>query len=367
MNRRPLLILTPATRFGSWAWIEKALARRPEVPVVVVGYGRSKTAPPHVRFVTLPPIVDYGTWGARLAERRYLALNLLYYAPLVPLAWFVAVRHRPRVVLANGVNAAAILAPLTWFGSRLVLAYHGSIEHAGDRWHRLLRRVLAPVDLAFVNSAGSADDLAHVVDRERIEVVEHWADTVFFQTPLARPVRGPLRVLYVGRLDEEKFAQCLRVCEPLAADGTLELTAVGIGPLAPRTGAGVRALGYVADKNRLAEIYAEADVVWAPADVTYVSIPGAEGLASGCPLVISARPAVFPHARRGLKVPRGLVPEGLGEVVDGDAEAESYLRGLARDGIDLETRARCRAYAGDRYSERNLDRVSAELAGERRV
>src|SRR4051794_2060469 len=72
MASRPILVVTPATRFGSWAWIEKALAARPEQPAIVVGYGRSASASPNVRFVTLPAVIDYGAWSPRLAERKYL-------------------------------------------------------------------------------------------------------------------------------------------------------------------------------------------------------------------------------------------------------------------------------------------------------
>lgn len=352
-----MLVVTPATRFGSWAWLEKALAARPDIQATVVSYGRSATATPNVRFVSLPPLIDYGKWSPRLAERRFLALNLLYYAPLAPLAWLVALRRRPRVAVANGVNSAALLLPLTFVGCRVVLAFHGSIEHAGPAWHRVVRRLLSRIDRAFVNSVGSADDLAHVFDRSKIVVVEHWADDVFFEVPLERSAADRLRVLFVGRLDSEKFTQCLRVCERLAAEGVVELTAVGDGPLATRLGApGLVHAGYVGDKQELAKLYGQADVVWAAADITYVAIPGIEGLAAGCPLVVSDVPAVFTHAQAGQKVPSGLIPAEVGRVVDGeeDAEALALLRGWAAEGIPDAVRAGCRAYAFEHHTVRNL-------------
>lgn len=362
---RPVLVLTPATRFGSWAWIEKVLAADPSRPVIVVGYGRSETASANVRFATLPPLIDYGAWGPRLAERRFLALNLLYYAPLVPIAWWIILRHRPRVLLANGVNSAAILGLLAGKHRRLLLAFHGSIGHAGQRWHGILRRVLGRVDRAFVNSEGSADDLAHVLPRERIQVIEHWADPVFFRVPVERGRHDVLRVLFVGRLDVEKFDQCLRVCKRLGEERVIQLDAVGTGPLqAGLRGPGLNHVGYVGDQRRLAELYAAADVVWAPADVTYVSIPGVEGLASGCPLIISATPAVFTHAEQGLKVPIDIVPPEVGRVVDEDGDAERTLREWAKAGIELETRRRCRAYAERRHSDRNIEPLAREFVGQ---
>jgi glycosyltransferase involved in cell wall biosynthesis len=357
-----VIVVTPATRFGSWSWIEKALERSPDVRAVVVGYGRAPSAPANIRFVSLPAVVDYAAVAPKLAERRFLALNALYYAPLVPLAWWAVLRYRPRVLLANGVNAAMLLGPLTRLGPRLVLAFHGSVEHAGLGWHRILRRSLRPVDVAFVNSRGSADDLAHVLERSRIVVVDTWADPVFFETPLEREPSSRLRVLYVGRLDDEKFAQCLRVCGGLAAAGVVDFRVVGAGPLEERARAlGAEVLGYVSDKRALARIYAEADVVWAPADVTYLSLPGAEALAAGCPIVVSATPAVSSHAARGLKVPRDLVPETVGLVVDDDDEAAAVLRRWRADGISVETRIACRTRATEYHSAANLDPVLTAL------
>lgn len=361
-RRSSILVLTPATRFGSWAWIEKVLTAAREIPTTVVSYGRSDAAPPEIRFVGLPALIDYGKWGPRLAERRYLALNLLYYAPLAPLAWIFGLRSR--VLVANGVNSAAILAPLTYLDKRLILAFHGSIEHAGPTWHRVLRLVLARVDTAFVNSLGSALDLGHVIGQERIVVVEHWADAVFFETPLERPGSDRLRVVFVGRLDEEKFEQCLRVCSALAAEGVVELTAYGTGPLAGRLGgAGLVHGGYVSDKSDLARAYANADVVWAAADLTYISIPGVEGLAAGCPLVVSDVPAVSSHAMSGQRVPRDLIPSSIGNVVDGeiDEEAEALLRRWSKVGIEIGQRAACRQYAEQYHSVRNLEPVLAAL------
>jgi glycosyltransferase involved in cell wall biosynthesis len=360
-----VLIVSPATRFGSWAWIEKALEQHPG-RVVVVAFGRSESAPPNVHFVSLPPLVDYGRWGVKLAERRFLVLNLLYYAPLIPLAWFVVMRERPRLLVANGVFAAAILAPFATGRRRLVLAFHGAIAHAGSRWHRVLQFTLGRVDRAFVNSTGSADDLGHAMPRDRITVVEHWADQSFFDVPLDRAPSDRLRVVYVGRMDSEKaFDQCLRVCKPLAAAGIITLTAVGDGPLAGDVaGEGIENVGYVADKHRLASLYTTADVAWAAADVTYVTLPGVEALAAGCPLLIPDVPAVFTHAQAGEKVPRSLIPEDVCALVDSrsDDEATTVLRNWAAAGIAESTRERCRRYAADRYSARNIDPFVEALA-----
>jgi len=335
---------------------------------VVVSYGRPNYDIPHVTFRTLPAPIDYPRVGRLLSHPKLLWLNVVYLLPLVPFVWWCALRYRVRVVVANGVVSAGIAVPLRLFGTRLLLAYHGTLGHAPAPLLASLKRILAPYEAAFVNSTGSAEDLALVFPRRRIQIVELWADARFFAVPLERDRSDRLAVLFVGRQDPEKFAQCLRVCASLAAEGVVTLRAVGDGPLAWRVkGVGLEQLGYIADVTELAAQYARADVVWAPADVTYLSIPGVEALAAGCPVIVSDRPAVDVKAAAGARVARDLVKPPLGVVVDGDTddEAETTLRAWAAVGVDVEARRRCRAYAQEHHSDRNLDAVVSFVIGPR--
>lgn len=351
-----VLVITPATRFGSWSWLEKVIAATGEdARWVVVSYGRPDYEIPHVTFRTLPSPVDYPRLGRLLSHRLLLWINALYLLPLAPLAWWSAVRHRTRVVVANGVVSAAVAAPLGFVGCRLLLAYHGTVGHAPAWIHRTLRVVLGRFDAAFVNSTGSADDLSLVIDRARVQVVPLWADSRFFAVPLERETSERLDVLFVGRQDPEKFEQCLRVCSVLATEGLVRLRAVGAGPLADRVhGNGLEQLGYISDVEELAHVYGRSDVVWAPADVTYLSIPGVEALASGCPVIVSDRVAVDVKADVGVRVARDLVLPPLGIVVGSDDEALVALRSWAETGIDEATRRICRDYAEEHHSDRNL-------------
>jgi glycosyltransferase involved in cell wall biosynthesis len=364
VRKRRVLLLTPATKFGSWAWFDKIIrASADDVEWLVVSFGKPPNPPANVRFVSLPE-TDYARIGRLMSSRRLLALNLLYYLPLLPLAWVAGVRFRPDIVIGNGALPTAMLLPFKLLRCRVLLAFHGYVGHTGGRWHTLLRGILSRSDRAFVNSVGSVDDLARVMPAERIVLVRHWADARFFAVPLERPRGDRLRVLFVGRLDGEKFAQCLRVCQKLADEGRVELQAVGGGQLDPqRNGAGIVGLGYVDDLDQLAAIYAGADLVWAPADTTYLSLPGVEGLAAGCPVVVSDVPAVDVRAREGVRVPRDLVSPPIGNVVDGtnDDEALALLRRLADEGVTAATRALCREHADRFHSPRNLELVLQEL------
>ena len=368
-RRRRVLLVSPATRFGSWALLEKVMRASPELEWLVVSYGRPEDPPPNARFFTLPVVVDYVKAARRWSERRFLVFNILYSLPLAPIAWGVALVLRPTVLVANGVNAAGMLRPITFFGPRLFLAFNGYLGHVGGRWSAAIRRVLASCERAFVNSPGSRDDLARLMPAERVTILPHWADAAFFRVPLERPPRDRLVVLFVGRLDSEKFAQCLRVCRTLASEGLVELRAVGRGPLEAQVNApSLHALGYIADVDRLAAEYGAADIVWSPADTTYLAIPGVEGLAAGCPLVVSDVPAVEVRANVGVRIPRDLLPPELGTVVDGerDDEALALLRGLAAEGVPLERRRACREHATDKHGPGNMRLVIDALVGPRR-
>jgi glycosyltransferase involved in cell wall biosynthesis len=350
---RRCLVLTPATRFGSWERLERLMSAAPDVEWIVVSYGRPKTAAPHIRFISIPG-PSYIRIARVMARRRYHALNVFYSLPLVPIAWVVGALTRPTVLLGNGLVASAALLPLKLLGARVVVGFHGYIGNAGYRSKQVMRWVLAASDAAFVNSATSLEDLQTVIDFDKIVVVPNWADDVFFNVPLERPRRDTLVVLYVGRLDTEKFSQCLRVTRRLVGEGSVELWAVGAGPLEGEVKSidGVRLFGYVECREDLASIYAQADVVWAPADSTYVSAPGIEGLASGCPLIVSDIPAVDARADAGVRIPRDLVPPEIGFVVDGlnDIEAVAILRELVRAGIPNDMRAACRRFAAREHS-----------------
>lgn len=366
--RREIFILSPATRFGSWHWLERVIvASSGRANWTVVSYGRPERVPSNARFICLPK-VDYGRLSKLMARRGYIALNLMYYIPLVPLAWIVALLKRPKVLVGNGVVACVVLWPIAFItGAPLFLAYHGYAGHVSCVWRGCLHLFLPRLSGAFVNSTSSRDDLARFMGGDRIHQVPHWVSTRFLETTLDHNHGGPLRLLYVGRLDTEKFTQCLRVGTELAREGRIEFWVVGGGPLDRdlRDRPGVKWFGYVESEERMSEIYSEADLVWAPADTTYVSLPGVEGLASGCPLVVGDIPAVDQRAIMGIRVPGDLIPASVGYVVDGedDAEALSVLRELARTGVPDAMRIAARAYASERHGPSVVARVLAVLEG----
>src|SRR5438128_12110435 len=107
-NRPRCLIVTPATRFGSWSWLEKVIAASdPDMEWVVVSYGRP-LAPPRPMRVFAFPAVDYARAGLRMSRRPWWFMNIVYYLPLAVLAGFAWLITRPTVLVGNGIISAII-------------------------------------------------------------------------------------------------------------------------------------------------------------------------------------------------------------------------------------------------------------------
>ncbi|MHB1739701.1 MAG: glycosyltransferase [Actinomycetes bacterium] len=361
-----VLVMTPATRFGSWSWIEDIIQAAPATTEwIIVSYGRPSRELVGVRFVCLPEM-NYSRIGHLLSDRRLAALNIVYLFPLSLISLILTITMAPDVLVGNGIASTLLLAPAKMLGRReLRVAYHGYTGFLGQRSRRWLRRVLVVCDGAVVNSSGSHADLALVIPEERITTVEHWADGDFFRRRVrVESEAGTLRILFVGRLDTEKFQQCLQVVKGMWPREGLELVVAGTGSLESEVRGlnGAKVLGYVWERGKLAELFAWADVTWAPADITYLSRPGVEALASGCPIIVSDIPAVEQRPK-GERIPKTLIPKGVGWVVDGvsDEEAVQLVGSLRDGGVPSGMRQMCREYAWRHYSPYNARRAASLL------
>jgi glycosyltransferase involved in cell wall biosynthesis len=361
-NRRTVVVVSPALKYGSWSWFEDIIASSPETRWIVIAYG----VIPSDRLTN----VEWLTWRmgnylkiGRVATSRYLLwLNFIYVLPLALVAWFVAWRRKADVVVGNGIAATVLLQPCRLFRrSEVWLGYHGYISWLGNASQRLMRQLLLACNGAICNSQGSADDLGRVLPGRPVIPVQHWASEEFFLMSLAKEEREPghVRVLYVGRTDPEKFDQCHRVMRRFTSSGTAELSVVGATQVGP-TEVGIRFAGYVSGRQSLAEYYRWADLVWAPADVDYLSRPGVEALACGRPVLVSDIPAVGGKCDGSIRIPHSLVPEGVGWVVDGldDHEAIELLERLVAAEGPIADPDRCRSYARAEFSSDNIDAIA---------
>lgn len=361
-----VLVVSPSTRGGSWRWIEEAIRHAGLTGhTSVVAYGRGCDLSATGCRSMLVPFLPYERVGLWMS--RHPASITLYNFPLVLALFTALLRWRPRVIMANGIVLAIAATPYARMArAELILAYHSYLSHRPPWVKRLVSFALRGVDHAFVNSKGSELDLGSVVPATRIHRIEHWADDVYFNAPLApRPTSGSLRILYVGRQDNEKVGFLLDVVER-CKDDPVEFTLVGTGPLADRVRSlaqahPVRALGYVEDKKHLADLYADAHVLWGMADDSYVAKPVVEGFACGLPVIIPDVPAVDGRASRGVRIPHDLVPPSIGWIIDGrDADGARRLLLDLADALP-DRGVECREYAMQHHSKRNLDRLVATL------
>ena len=152
-------------------------------------------------------------------------------------------------------------------------------------------------------------------------------------------------ILYVGRLSQEKDLTVLfEAFRLLNQQGTYQLCIVGDGPLRPQTERFVRTTAHVVYAGmipygeRLAEIYATADVLALPSRNETFGLTILEALASGIPVVAinQGGPTDLLHARVGaLAAP--------GDPVD-------FADKLARVLLDKSLPQQCRAYVAEYFS-----------------
>jgi glycosyltransferase involved in cell wall biosynthesis len=363
----PILIVSPSTRGGSWRWIREAVsAAGIQKDSVVVAYGQADEVGRDVPALVLIPFLSYERIGLWMS--KHPVFIPLYNLPLVIGLYWSLFRWRPRAILANGVFLAVMCAPYARVSrTKLFLAFHAYLGGHPPWVKRLLRSALRPVAKAFVNSVGSEEDLRAVISPERICRIAHWADPVFFlRAASLRSPHGPLKVLYVGRQDEEKLKLLLAVIEACNHD-PIRFTFVGDGPLAERIrrmDSNVNQLGYVDDQKKLAEVYADADILWGVADDTYVAKPVVEALASGVPVMIPDVSAVHVRADRGVRIPHDLIPPSVGWVIDGHDAAAARRLLLSVQADNLDRFESCRAYALRLHSAANLGPLVSALGAE---
>jgi glycosyltransferase involved in cell wall biosynthesis len=150
--------------------------------------------------------------------------------------------------------------------------------------------------------------------------------------------------LFVGRLDAGKNIHMLveAVARARAAGAPLHLVTAGVGPAAAeireRLGEAATVAGFV-DPPELARLYASVDLVTLASEVEIRSMVGVEAMASGCPVLVSAKSGVAPLF--------GDTPAM--QVVEGGAAA--WAAALTRLALDAKARAAMRSAALDHAAE----------------
>ncbi len=370
-----ILIVTPALVGGSWILINELARRlRDSAKIVISALGPRSQTISEARCYCLPWL-DYEEYGARI-DRNMLAV-LWFEGPLLILSLLLWARYRPKIWLGNGLLSSALgIVPQKILNASVVVSYNAYMSAESEMRKSLARVVARHATLIFVNSPGSLLDAESFADREKIRILPHSADDLFFEDGQPEVLGRQLGltetfvVLFVGRLDREKHCDfLLRVAEASNPD-RISFVFVGHGPLAEEIQAvsertrNVRFLGRITDRVKLRDAYQMADVVWSYADETYLAKPAVEALASGTPIMVPDVPAILVKTTTKARIDPSLVPPDVGWLVSirRTHDIARLIEEIDRSGlVNAPSRRRCREYASQHYSSRNADKAVEQL------
>lgn len=150
-----------------------------------------------------------------LATRWSKILRFLAASVILP---YLILRYRIDVVQMNGYLESAFLLPLRIMGCVAIRTAHGPSEIERYRWYRrpemYFPRLLSLLSLRFASkivcvSEAVRDDVKRIVPEKRISVVANWVPLLPKADDARTDLHNPVRVLYLGRLEEYKGAQLL--------------------------------------------------------------------------------------------------------------------------------------------------------------
>lgn len=302
--------------------------------------------------------------------RRFRALEVAH----TPISWglFAALLKTRRGAVWHLHCAQALIAEQVMVAARLrrqkyLLHFHLDVDSSGPlgrllpqyKKHVFARAVRAAAGVIVLTSA-QADfvERSYRVPAERIHIVPNGVGREYYlpsrPSPDADdlPETGPLRLLFVGRLEVQK--NVARLIDALAlVNEKVELRVVGDGSLRARleqraaaAGAPVEFAGALYGEELL-RAYAEADAFVLPSDREGMALVALEAMAAGLPVIATDVPG-----NTELIAGRGLLadpdPAALAEAIDAIAASPGLRAELAR---------RCAAAA----SEHSWDAVADRL------
>ncbi len=374
-----VLIITPALTGGSWIALKNMIESPDErFRYAVLGLGNYRSKSKNFSVVSIPYFRYDGKIGVIIS--KYTILGFIYEIPLYLAAAARIIFSRPRVVVFNGLNTLLPLLPFAKIsGSRVVLSFASWFDY--KRFSLIenpLRSYGKFVDLVIANSIGTKENLSALFPREKIMVVEHCANDIFFEerdrVGLRRKwdIKEKFVVAYIGRIDYDKHCGfLLDVVRELIDEKGILFLFVGRGVLEKEVIAlqekhrTVEYLGYIADVNKLSEIYSIADVVWSYSDETYLALPAVEALASGTPIIIPSTPAIEEKITNGARIEKPVFPPEVGWAIDLEdpGSVAKLILDMRDRSLAAQKRKDCSRYAQSRYHKNNHEAFHEFLVG----
>lgn len=362
-SKKKLLVITPAFSGGSWICILRIMDLfRDDFRITVIGLGHFDRDINGVNIISIP-YPRYDRWGLITAINP--AVSFIWNFPLLLCSIFYIIFNKPQFILVNGFTTGLLIAPVARIlNINTIVEFHGYLEsYLGNLAKRIVKLLAGSVDLVIVNSKGAAKEVNAIIDNKKIVINEHFADDLFFSNKLEKKYNNKLDILYIGRLDREKFCDNLiNVAVLLKNNPLFSFCFIGVGELADdviklqKESNNIVYAGYISDRKQLSEYYMKADLVWSYADETYLALPAVEALACGIPVIVPDAAVVPSNSRKGIKINKDLVPEGIGWIVNAHntQAAVKLLNQLAENRIYIQLRQYCRQYALKKYSRQNI-------------
>ena len=276
-------------------------------------------------------------WPGAVPPRDNLWIEFFCLLALLPILHtallFQIIKHRPRVCVVHGFQAAVVAWPMAWLFRDIGFAYcHRSTK---GRWgrSRVFKILYKPFRCLVAISDSVAESLRATTTREDIVLIMNGVDWQGLREqaqPLERDLRAPFVLTMVGRLTPDKehelVMRSLRSLRHEVANAELWIAGTGEHEQELRTVSkemgleqAVRFLGYRKD---VVNVLQASDVFVHASKSEGLSNGVLEAMAMGLPSVVVAAPGVSECHEVG----------HTAFVVDRDAEAlAARLLQLARD------------------------------------
>ncbi len=337
-----------------------------EYDITIIGLGTKPMHSEKYEIIGIPyPRYD-GVFGHITA--KYQLLNLIFQLPLYIIGFLMLLKDRPRVVFFNGL---ATMIPLLPFAklvqAKVVLSFRSWWDQ--DRFGKikpLIDWYGKHTDIAYVNSIGTKENLSQIIPSDRIVVVSHHANPLFFETRDRDQIRKNLGLskqfvfLYVGRMDEEKHIPLwLDVIKSFEKDSSLKFLFIGNGRLVQsitaleKKNSQIQYLGFMNKPSKLSQYYTAADILFTNADETYLSRPAIEALSCSTPIMVPSIPAVGEKISKGMTIPDTLFPQTVGWLLKQNTKdaVHKLIVDIIKNDEATKKRSTCLQYAQKEYKK----------------
>jgi glycosyltransferase involved in cell wall biosynthesis len=330
-NKKPLiLMITPALAGGSFIALKQfAEAASQQFDCKILGLGLYKNQSIHYKVINIPYFRYDGLWG-HLAS-KFTIFGFLSEIPLYLISIYYLIKLKPKIVIFNGLaTMIPLILPSKLLGIKIVLSFRSWWDEKRFGFIKKIMLMIGKyVDLAFVNSNGSNNNLSKIILSNKIITIGHHANMVYFQKRDRNKLRtdwnisNKFIISFVGRIDDEKFCPFLFKCiREFKHDSRYQFYFVGNGRLVSdvkqleKDQNNVRYLGFISKTEQLAEIYTITDLLWSYADETYFARPAIEAISCGTPVIFPSIPSIGEKIINKVKIKKSFLDKNIGWMID---------------------------------------------------